>query len=81
MNMTEFALLFAVSIPVMTIVGMQVFLYASGERGTGLIPGLASYPSIDIKAMEPARQSMVSEIPTIEITVRSSNDEEERLAA
>jgi len=78
----EYALLVAVSIPVVVIVGLQVFLFIAGERGTGILPGFGKYPSIDIsKAMEPQRQQMVSETPTIEIAVRSSNDEEERLAA
>lgn len=82
MNAQDFALLFAVSLPVMTILGMQVFLFATGERGTGLLPGFARYPSIDLsRAMEPARQQMLNETPTIEIAVRSSNDESERIAA
>ena len=42
----EYALLFAVALPVVVIVGIQVALFIAGERGTGLLPGLNRYPSI-----------------------------------
>jgi len=77
----EFGLLVAVSLPVVVIVGMQVFLFITGERGSGLIPGLSKYPSIEFKKLAAAPQPVVSEVPTILITIKSSNDEEERLAA
>ena len=80
MTINEFALLVAVSIPVATIVCMQVFLTATGERGTGLIPGLSSYPSIVTGKMW-ASQPAIAEAVTVETSVESSNDEEERLAA
>ena len=80
MNINEFALLVAVSIPVATIVCMQVFLAATGERGTGLIPGLSSYPSIVTGQMW-ASQTAIQEAVTVETPVESSNDEMERLAA
>jgi hypothetical protein len=76
MNINEFALLFAVSLPVATIVGMQVLLFATGERGTNLIPGLSSYPTIAT-----AKVATVSEAATVDTSVESSNDEMERLAA
>ena len=78
----EYALLVAVSLPVVVIVGLQLVLFLAGERGTGILPGVSRYPSIDVsKALEPAPKQMVSEVPTIEISIHSSNDEEERLAA
>ena len=78
----EYGLLVAVALPVVAIVGLQVFLFMAGERGAGLLPGMASYPSIDIsKALEAAPKQTMSETPTILITVASSNDEEERIAA
>ena len=80
MNVNEFALLFAVSLPVATIVCMQVLLAATGERGTGLVPGLSSYPSIVTGKMW-APRAVVSEADTVEISVESSNDEMERIAA
>ena len=76
MNINELSLLFAVSLPVATIVGMQVLLFATGERGTGLFPGLASYPSIAT-----GKVALVSEVATVNTSVEPSNDEMERLAA
>ena len=80
MTINEFALLFAVSLPVAAIVCMQVLLVATGERGTGLIPGISSYPSIVTGKMW-ATPSTVSEAATVDTSVESSNDEIERLAA
>ena len=80
MNVNEFALLFAVSLPVATIVCMQVLLAATGERGTGLVPGLSSYPSIVTGKMW-APRAVVSEAATVETSVESSNDDMERIAA
>lgn len=47
-NFQDYALLFAASLPVILIAGIQVFLFVSGERGTLLIPGLQRYPRADI---------------------------------
>ena len=78
----EYGLLVAVALPVVAIVGLQVFLFIAGERGAGILPGIGNYPSIDIgKAVEVAPKQTMSETPTIVITIESSNDEEERLAA
>ena len=77
----EYALLFAVALPVVTIVAIQVYLFACGERDTLLIPGLNRYPSIESATKVPATQvapASFSEAPT---TVESSNDEMERQAA
>jgi hypothetical protein len=80
MTINEFALLFAVSLPVAAIVCMQALLAATGERGTGLIPGISRYPSIVTGKMR-ASPSTVSEAATVDTSVESSNDEMERLAA
>jgi hypothetical protein len=79
----EFALLFAVAIPVVAIVGLQAFLFISGERGTGLIPGFNRYPAIELnKVVEVAeRQPVVSQVPNVATAVESSNDETQRIAA
>ena len=79
----EYGLLVAVSIPVIAIVGIQVFLFASGERGTLLVPGLGGFPSIDLAraeavAMKP--QAMPVATRAIAVSV-PSNDEMEREAA
>jgi hypothetical protein len=79
----EYGLLVAAALPVVAIVGLQVFLFIAGERGTGLIPGVTRYPSIEFNpaVAEVATQPVASEPSTITITIASSNDEEERLAA
>jgi hypothetical protein len=72
----EYALLFAVALPVATLAAIQVFLLATGERGTGLLPGFERYPSIAIdKVMAP--KAAVARTATVE----ASNDEMERQAA
>jgi hypothetical protein len=78
----EFALLFAVALPVATIVGMQVFLMIAGERGTGLLPGFGKYPTIEFgRTVEVAeRRAVVSETATASNAV-AANDETERVAA
>lgn len=76
----EYALLVAVAVPVATIVGIQVFLFIGGERGTLLMPGFGGYPSIELrKAMpEPIR---VIEAAKVDVAVEPSNDPVERIAA
>jgi hypothetical protein len=75
----EYALLFAVALPVVAIVGIQVFLFVGGERGTGLLPGLGTYPSIEYGRVAP--KSVMSEVATVATAVEPSNDETERIAA
>ena len=76
----DYALLFAAALPVAVVVGIQVMLVLAGERCTLLVPGLASYPSIelakktgDVVAMPAASQRAAM--------AESSNDEMEREAA
>jgi len=67
----EFALLFAVAIPVVTVFGLNVYLAMKGEEGTLLLPSLASFPSIPI-------DRRVAEVPAFaEVKkVVAANDEE-----
>jgi hypothetical protein len=80
----EYALLFAVGLPVMTIVGMQVLLFVGGERGTGLLPGLGAYPSIATGARveETVMEPIAMPAASAGMAVREpSNDAMEREAA
>ena len=78
----EYALLFAVAIPVVAIVGIQVYLYACGERGTLLVPGLNSYPSIEYGRTEAAAATQVAPASFSEtVSAEPSNDEMERQVA
>ena len=74
----EYALLVAVALPVVAIVGIQVYLFACGERGTLLVPGLNTYPSIEYgKQATQVAPATFSETAIAE----PSNDEMERQAA
>ena len=42
----EYSLLVAVALPVVVILGIQAYLFVSGERGTLLLPGFASFPKV-----------------------------------
>jgi len=78
----EYALLFAVALPVIAIVGIQVYLFACGERSTLLMPGFNGYPAIELgKANSPVAATQVAPATRGEAAVESSNDEMERQAA
>ena len=79
----EYALLFAVALPVAVVVGIQVMLFLAGERGTLLIPGFNRYPEIKLSATAEtfARGPVVVETSAATTSVVSSNDETERIAA
>jgi hypothetical protein len=80
--MNEYGLLVAVALPVLAIVGIQVFLFIGGERDTLLIPGLDRYPSIELgKSSATVTPMPVVDTAKVTATVESSNDEEERIAA
>ena len=72
--MNEYGLLVAAALPVLTIVGIQVFLFVSGERGTLILTGFNRYPSV-------ASVTKRGEVIAMPVSVDSSNDEFERLAA
>lgn len=76
----EYALLIAVALPVLAIVGVQVFLFVAGERDTLLIPRLTRYPSIDYGRTR-APVANVTPSSSGAASVESSNDEIERQAA
>lgn len=75
MNAHEFALLFAVAVPVLSLVGLNAFLAAAGERGTLLLPGVASFPSEGPMVDEPTL------IAGVRVPVEAANDADEKLAA
>ena len=76
--MNEYGLLVAVALPIATLVALQAFLLLTGEKCTGLLPALASYPSIEYGKAQPR---MPAETSTAVSSVEPSNDETERLAA
>ena len=67
----EYALLFAVAIPVAVIVLIEVVLRISGERDTLLLPGFARYPAVmseaEMAVPMPAAATAVP-IPAPELT-------------
>ena len=80
----EYALLFAVALPVVSIVGIQVFLFVTGERGTLLVPGLNRYPSIEFQSKSAAVVMKPAPMPAASsaaVATESSNDELVREAA
>ncbi len=76
----EYALLFAVALPVAVVVGIQVMLFLAGERDTLLVPGMASYPSIELAKKSGEVVAMPAASPRAAMA-ESSNDETEREAA
>lgn len=69
----EYALLIAVTLPVVTILAMNLFVAIAGERTTLLLPGLTSFPRIPLEATDSAEK--IAEV------VHPANDEVEKLAA
>jgi len=69
----EYALLIAVATPVLVIVGIQVWLFMTGERGTLLLPSLRRFPSVDIAQAVKAREP-------IEALVIACDTDEQHLA-
>ncbi len=72
----DFALLFAIAVPVLLIVGINLFLALGGERGTLLLPSALVFPSLDIPA-EPAKTAVEANT----INAAAANDALEREAA
>jgi hypothetical protein len=80
----EYALLAAVALPVVAIVGIQVYLFLNGERDTLLVPGLNNYPSIAYDKEEAGRiplQVVPATFRHTAATAEPSNEEMERQAA
>ena len=78
----EYALLVAVAVPVLAIVGLNVFLWMGGERGTLLMPTTHDRLSM-WNAAEAAAKGVTDETPAATgIAVAApANDEEVRKAA
>jgi len=70
----DYALLFAVAIPIVTVLGAQVALFLRGERGTLLLPGLNPYPTFE-------RTVRLEHAPRKAVTAQAANDDFERIAA
>ena len=80
----EYALLFAVAAPVVAIVGMNVFLWLGGERGTLLLPGANRYPAIEygmVTAQAAMKSTRMPASSSPAAVAQSSNDEMVREAA
>ena len=77
----EYALLFAVALPVVAIVGIQVYLFVCGERDTLLVPGVSRYPSIEYNRETAAATQVAPASFSETVTAEVSNDEMERQAA
>ena len=60
----EYALLIAVSLPVLVIVAIQVWLFIAGERGTLLLPSSRPFDSI-VLAEEQAEDATVEASPMV----------------
>lgn len=69
----EFALLLAIATPAAVLCCVHAGLWAAGERDTLMLPGLRSWPSLEIEA---EAADMPAPQPTI-----PQNDDEYRLAA
>lgn len=78
----EYALLVAVAVPVLALVGLNVFLWMGGERGTLLLP--SKYERVTFPAaIETAPEVVTDETPAATGTAVAApaNDEEARKAA
>ena len=75
---TEYGLLVAVAAPVAVVVALQVYLFATGERGTLLLPSLRPYESL---AIEPASEAVARDEPPRTTFEADAEDHPERLAA
>ena len=53
----EYALLAVVAIPFLAVVGLNVYLWWGGERGTLLMPGTKSFPAL-LDARDDAQETM-----------------------
>jgi len=73
--MIEYALLFAIAVPVLAVIGLNLFLYVGGERGAGLFPSSRPFPVAALTSVEPARALPVA--PALE----AANDESESRVA
>jgi hypothetical protein len=76
----EFSLLIAVSLPVLAIVGLNIFLAFTGERNTLLFPGSMKFAPVDFGGeVQVVREEGARQIDTT--MQASANDELIRQAA
>ena len=76
----DYALLFAIAVPLVAVIGLNIFLYVGGERGAGLFPSSRPFPVEDLDATQPApAYTVTSEVTTSGAT--AANDEVERRVA
>ena len=82
----EYSLLVAVAIPVLAIVGLNVYLWWGGERGTLLMPSsmghsVAPSPAIPIEAKAPGFKDEAPAAIGAEPFAAAANDPRAREAA
>ena len=71
----EYSLLIAVAAPVLVIVGIQLWLFFTDERGTLLLPSLRRFPSVDLS------NTAIAHEPTAAASLEESAIEEKRVPA
>jgi hypothetical protein len=77
----EYALLVAVATPVLVIVAMQVYLFATGERGTLLLPSHRAFEAITLKTAAKPEAAIESVPPRTVHSANSEHDALDRIAA
>lgn len=80
----EYALLFAVAIPFVAIVGLNAFLWLGGERGTLLAPSARPFPveePVEAPVQSPAVMDAGQAWDSVAAAPASANDEYAREAA
>jgi hypothetical protein len=70
----EYALLVVAATPVLIIVGLQIFLFLYGERGTLLLPDLHSFPRMDEVA--PVQETLDREYAPVAVQAEAIAEEE-----
>jgi hypothetical protein len=75
----EYSLLIAVTLPVLAIVGLNVFLAFTGERHTLMFPGSMTFAPVDMGGeVQVVREEGARQVDTMQA---SANDELVRQAA
>ena len=77
----DYALLLAVAIPVVALVGLNVFLWFGGERGTLVMPSSRSLTTLQPVEIAEAPARAVVEIKSDAAAPFPANDEYARAAA
>jgi hypothetical protein len=72
----EYALLFAIAVPLLAVIGLNLALYLGGERGAGLFPSSRPFPVEEIDMDATVRAPAPHVAPAT-----AANDEGERRAA